>query len=118
MGAGAELCRHIRVHGNHHFLFGIHELVPFLDLVIHPLFELLADDHGTNVDNPLLGDARQVDIVGQIIRNAGLVAGELQYFIEGQVLLLGHEQGLDLIGFHERLLPVNQVFHEINGGVI
>ena len=118
MGAGAELCRHIRVHGNHHFLFGIHELVPFLDLVIHPLFELLADDHGTDVDNPLLGHARQVDIVGQIVRNTGLVAGELQDILEGQVLVLGHEQGLDLISFHERLLPVNQVFHEIYGGVI
>ena len=91
MGAGAELCRHIRVHGNHHFFFGIHELVPFLDLVIHPLFELLADDHGTDVDNPLLGDARQVDIVGQIIRNAGLVAGELQDSIEREVLVLRHE---------------------------
>ena len=107
MGAGAKLSRHIRVHCNHHFLFGIHELVPFLDLVIYPLFELLADDHGTNVNNPLLGDPRQVDVVGQIIRNTGLVAGELQDSIEGQVLVLRYEQGLDLISFHISLLPVN-----------
>ena len=89
MGAGAELSCHIRVHGDHHFLFGIHENVSFLDLVIHPLFELLADHHGTDVNYPLLGRARQVDVVGQIIRNTGLVAGELQDFLEDKFLYWG-----------------------------
>ena len=40
VSTGTELSSHLRVHGDHHFLFGEHDGVPFFDLVMHPLFEL------------------------------------------------------------------------------
>ena len=42
VSTGTELSSHLRVHGDHHFLFGAHDGVPFFDLVMHPLFELSA----------------------------------------------------------------------------
>ena len=82
MCGSAELGDHLRVHGDHHFLFCAHDGVPFFDLVMHPLFELSAQHYGANVNNPLLGHLREIEIVGQVIGDVGLVAGEFEYSLK------------------------------------
>ena len=76
MSAGLELGRHLRIHGDHHLLLFAHDGIPLLDLVGNPCSELVAEDHGADVDDPLLGHLLQVKIVWQEISYVGLVGYE------------------------------------------
>ena len=56
LAARLELGCHGWIHRNHDLLFVGHQSVPFLDLVVDPCFELIANDSGKNIDYPLLRD--------------------------------------------------------------
>ena len=74
MSRGTELGGHLRVHRDHHFLLGAHNGISFLDLVVHPLLEAIAQNYSTYIDYPLLRDLRKVDVVRNVIGDVGLVA--------------------------------------------
>ena len=66
MSTGSKLLGHLWVHRDHDLLFISHKRVPFLNLLIHPFFEILADDGSANVDKPLLGYLGNIRLVGQV----------------------------------------------------
>ena len=107
MGGGAELGGHLRGHRDHHFLLGAHNCISFLDLVVHPLLEALAQNYGTYIDYPLLRDLRKVDVVRKVIGDVGLVAYELKDLLERKVLVLRYIDGLNLVSLDPELLPVD-----------
>ena len=76
MGAGGELGRHLRIHGDHYFTFVSHELVPLLNLFMDPVLERLADHSGTDVDYPLLWNVFKVWVIGQVVLDLRLVGDE------------------------------------------
>ena len=118
VGGGTELGGHLRVHRDHHFLLGAHNGISFLDLVVHPLLEAIAQNYSTYIDYPLLRDLRKVDVVRKVIGDVGLVAYELKDLLEGKVLVLRYIDGLNLVSLDPELLPVDKVLHEVDGRVI
>ena len=118
MGRGSELGGHLGVDGDHHLLLLTHEGVALLHLVLDPGPELVAKHHGAHVHQPLLGHLGQVDIIGQEVVDVGLLRHEVEDVINGQALVLGHEQRLDLVVRHVRLAPGQHVLEEVDGHVI
>ena len=106
------------VHGDHHLLLGAHDRVSLLDLVVDPSSELIAQDHGADIDQPLLWDLRQVDVVREEVANVRLVADEREDAVDGQVLVLRDEQGLNLLVGDVRFSPRHDVLQEVYGDVI
>ena len=60
MSAGLELGRHLWVHVDHHLLLLRHDGVPLLNLDLDPFPERLANYGSTDINDPLLGNLRQV----------------------------------------------------------
>ena len=118
MGAGLELGGHLGVHGDQHLLLGAHDGVALLHLVGDPGLELTTEDHGAHVDDPLLGHLLQVDVVGQEVRDVGLLRHELEDALDGEVLVLRHEEGLHLVVGDVCLLAREDVLQEVHGGVV
>ena len=106
------------VHGDHHLLLGAHDRVSLLDLVVDPSSELIAQDHGADIDQPLLWDLRQVDVVREEVANVRLVTDERENAVDGQVLVLRDEQGLNLLVGDVRFSPRHDVLQEVYGDVI
>ena len=118
MGARGELGRHHGVHLDHDLLLLGHEGVALLHLVHDPVFEGRADDHGADVDDPLLGHLRQVNAIREELFDFGLGAGEGEDLLDRQVLVLGHVEGLDVVHVDVGLLPGQDVLEKVNGDVI
>ena len=118
MSGGGELGGHLLVHGDHHLLLGAHDRVSLLDLVVDPRSELVAQDHGADIDQPLLWDLRQVDVVREEVANVRLVTDEREDAVNGQVLVLRDEQGLDLLVGDVRFSPGKDILQEVYGHVI
>ena len=118
MGAGFELARHVRIHCDVHFALLCHCLVPLFFAVLDPLSELRAHDGSADVDDPLLRHLGQVGLVGEVVEDAGLVAGEVEDLGQGQVLVLRDVDGLDLVVLQVELLPITEILEEVNGHII
>ena len=77
MSGGLELLGHQWVDGNHHLTLVLHDHVPLLDLLSHPVAEVLANDCSTNVHDPLLRRLRQVTQVRKVAINSRLPVDEV-----------------------------------------
>ena len=73
MCAGLELGSHFRIHRNHHFLLGIHQGVPMLNLLVDPLLESLSRDGRANFPQPLLWDLWKINVIWKVGMDSGLV---------------------------------------------
>jgi len=87
-------------------------------LFTDPLLERLADDRRTDVDYPLFGSLRYVLIVRKEVSDVGNVGDELQDLLDGERLILRHVEVLNLIIQEVSLLLVQDVFDEVDGGVV
>ena len=83
-----------------------------------PLLELIAQDYGTDIDQPLLGHLWQVDVVGQVVMDHRLVGYKHENLFHGEVLVLRYIQGLDLLVVHSRLPTSGDVLQEVDGDVV
>ena len=117
MGARRELGRHGRVHGYHNLLLLGHELVSLLHLVADPVLEALPEDGRADIDNPLLGDLRKVDLIRKVLLDLRLGADELQDALDGQVLVLRYVDRLDIIIVEISFLPSKDILQEVYGDV-
>ena len=118
VGGRLELGGHLRVHGDHDFLLGVHDVVPLFDLHGHPLPEAVAEHCRKDVDQPLLWYLGQINLVRQVHRDDRLVGGELKELLGRQVLVLRHIHGLDL-GVADVGLPSgNDVLQEVDRHIV
>ena len=83
-----ELGKHLRIYRDHDFLLLIHDSIPLLDLISHPISEWLSDHGSTDIDNPLFRDLGQVWLVREVEPNILMSANKLQYFLDRQVFVL------------------------------
>ena len=118
MGRSLELGSHLRIDRDHHLLFLAHQDVAFLDLVSHPVSELVAKNDGADVDDPLLWNLWQVEIVRQEVRYVGLVAHEVQDALQREIVVLRNEQRLNLVVPDVALLPGHDILDEVDRGVV
>ena len=56
--------------------------------------------------------------VRQVRHNAGLGGHELHDVVDGQVLVLGNVDRLDVCVGHVKLLPADEVLQEVDGDVV
>ena len=113
-----ESSGHIGVHSDHDLFLLAHQCVALLDLQVDPVLELLAQDGRNHVDQPLLGDFRHVNLVGEIHEHERLVDDKLKDFLDGEVLVLRHEDRLYLVVMDVRLTSAQNIFQEVNRDVI
>ena len=118
MGAGGELGGHHRVHGDHDLLLLGHQGVALLDLLEDPLSEVVADDGGAHVHDPLLRHLLQVRRVREVEPNLGLAGDVGHHLLEGEVLVLRHVDVLHVLVGEVGLLPTKDVLEEVDGHVI
>ena len=118
MGGGCELGSHLRVHGDHHLLLGAHDGVALFHLVMDPCSEFVAQNDSTDVDQPLLRDFGQVNVVWEEVTDVRFVSDEFEDAIDGQVLVLGHKQGLDLLVRNICFAPGQNVLQEVYGHIV
>ena len=116
--AGAELCSHLRVHGDHHLLLGAHYGVPLLHLVVNPVSELVAEHGCTNVHDELFGHLDEIKLIGEEICNARLLADKVENALDRKVLVLRYKERLHSLVWYVALLLRQDVLQEVNGGVI
>ena len=69
MGARGKLGCHHRVHADHDLFLFCHNGITILNLVSDPIFEILTDYCGTDIDNPLLRNLGQVWLVRKVEPN-------------------------------------------------
>ena len=97
MSGLGELLRHLGVHGDHHVLLALHELVPRLHLFCYPVTEWSTNYGSTDIDYPLLGDLLEIWIVRQVVQNVRLLLGEVADMLQGQVFVARYIDCLDLV---------------------
>ena len=105
MGAGTELGRHLRIHGDVDLPLVGHQRVPFFHLVDDPILKRVTEDGRTDVDQPLFRHLGKIWVVRQVMLEPWLVSGEGQDLLDGQVLVLRDVQRLHLVHrqLHESL---------------
>ena len=118
MGGGTELGRHLRIHRDHHLLLSAHDSVALFHLVVDSSSELVTQDYGADIYQPLLRDFGQVNVVWEEVANVGFVSHELQDTIDGQILVLWHKQGLNLLVWNIGFAPGQNVLQEVDGHVV
>ena len=118
MGACLELGRHLRVHLDHHIPLFCHRLVPLFFAIFDPISEFDTNDGRTDVNYPLLWDLWQIRLVGEEVKDSGMVAREVHDVVQGQVLILRDVQSLDSIILQAQFLPIADISEKINGDVL
>ena len=118
MGGSLKLGCHLRVHGDHDFLFVIHDGVPMLDLFVDPLLEALSEDGRADVHQPLLRNFGQINVIREVIVNHVQIAHEFKNLFDRQVLVLRHVQSFDLVILHVSFSPGNYVLQKVNRDVL
>ena len=64
---------------------------------MNPFFEVLADDRGTDIHNPLLGHLRQVGLVGEVHMDLRLRIGIFKNVLNTEAFVLRDVYVDDLI---------------------
>ena len=118
MGGRLELGGHLGIHGDHHFLLGVHDVVPLLHLHGHPLSKLVAEHGSKDVDQPLFWYLGQINLIRQVHRDDRLVGGVFKELFGRQVLVLRHVHGLDLVVADVGLPPGHDVLQEVDRHVV
>jgi len=118
VGGGGKLLGHFGVHRDHELSFLRHLGIALFDLVGDPVLELLAGHCSHNVDDPLLWRLGQVNWVGQVLDYVRVVLNLFHDLLDGQALVLGDMEVLDLVVLNVALLLVEHVLQEVNGDVV
>ena len=118
MCAGLELRGHCRVHGDHNLILVSHVGVAVLDLFCDPVLEWLSDHSSQDIHDPLLGHLWQIHFVRQVVDDSWILSREFKDALEAQVLVLGHEDGLDVVTGDVGLLTVDDVLQEVHVHVV
>ena len=82
-----------------------------------PLLEAVAQNRSTNINYPLLGHLRQVQVVREVEVHELLGGDEIHHLLEAEVLVLGDVQGLHVVVVHVRLLTREDIFQEVDRDV-
>jgi len=83
-----------------------------------PVPESVAQHSRADVHQPLLGDLREVRLVGEVGCDIALRGGELEHLLDGQILVLWDVQRLHLAVLDVCLLAAHQVLQEVDRGVV
>ena len=118
VGRGLEFGCHCRVQGNHHLSLLSHLDVPLLDLFGDPFSELLTNNSGANIHNPLLRRLWQVNVIRQVVGNVRQVADEDHDLLDREILILRHVQVLDAVVLEVGLMLVADVLQKIDRDVV
>ena len=87
-------------------------------LVSDPDVKLITQDGGTNVNNELFRNLRQVDVLREIILDLRLVGDELQDVFDRQAFILGYIEGLHLVPLNILLLSTDYRLQEVDSHVL
>ena len=109
VGCSPELVGHLGIHGDHLVRLDLGSCVSVFDLSSYPISEWLTDHGSTDIYQPLLRCLRDVGRVGQELTNVGLLACERADVLDGQVVVAGHVEGLDLAVLEVALLRRHDV---------
>jgi hypothetical protein len=106
--------RHLRVHLDAEVLGHGHLLVPGLDLVLHPLAELVLQQSCDYIGEPLLWDLGQLEVrLRQILVDKGvMIVEELADLLHAQSLVLRNVDGPDLRRAEHLLGAVHQLLQD------
>ena len=118
MGTGSELSCHLGVHGYHDLLLLSHHGVAHLYLLRDPLLEVLTDDSGAYVDEPLLRHLRDVRLVRKVEVDLRLLHSEVQNTLHCQVLVLRNVDVLNVVVVQVGFLALYDVLEEVDGHVV
>ena len=118
MSTSLKLCSRVRIHGYHHFLLGIHQVVTMLNLLMDPLFESLSQDGRTNVHEPLLWDLWQVNLIRKVTMNNMLVTDIQKDLLNRQVLVLWYIECFHLIILDILLSTSDDILEKVNRDVL
>jgi hypothetical protein len=118
VGRGLEFGCHCRVQGNHHLSLLSHLDVPLLDLFGDPFSELLTNNSGANIHNPLLRRLWQVNVIRQVVGNVRQVADEDYDLLDREILILRHVKVLDTVILQVGLLLVADVLQKIYRDIV
>ena len=118
MSAGSKLCSHHGIHGDHHLSLLRHEGIPILNLLLHPVLELIAKDGRTNIYDPLLWHLLDIRVIRQVLVDPRLVAHKLQHLLDREALVLWHMDHLHVIVVKICFLSRQNAFQKVNGRVI
>lgn len=116
--AGLELSQHCWVHRDHDLVLVGHVGVALLHLLCDPILEGLSDHSSQDIHDPLLGHLRQVHLIRQVVDDTGILSREFKDPLEAQVLVLGHEDGLDVVTGDVSLFAVDDVLQEVHVHVV
>ena len=96
-GGGTEHISHLLVHGDHDVLLGGHVPVAQFDLRLHPVGEVLLENGGADIADPLFADLVDLLIVRHEVEDMPMaVAEEESDVLQGETLVLGHLDVPDL----------------------
>ena len=75
-GGGTEHISHLLVHGDHDVLLGGHVPVAQFDLRLHPVGEVILEDGGADIADPLFADLMDLLVIRHVVKNMRMAVAE------------------------------------------
>ena len=91
----------LRIHVDQQIFLSSDLPVALLDLPLDPLAEVLADDGVADVDDPLLGQLRQLLVDWEELEHLRILLEELEDVLHGQSIILWDMQVCNILGLND-----------------